>query len=151
MTIRRSGVKMYLSLITAPIVLALIINFLNRQCNVNRIVILQIRSAKPIQDMNISAPTYWRWRILSATTKSGNGNRFFKWKQHVQIANDPQSPQCQTKAELLWPSLPPHFSLPSTFNLYDFTKSQATSYKHFQCQNRRFGVVEAGNWKDFQN
>jgi hypothetical protein len=40
---------------------------------------------------------------------SGNGKRFFKWKQHVQIANDPQSPQCQTKAELLWPSLPPSF------------------------------------------
>ncbi len=34
---------------------------------------------------------------------------------------------------------------------YDFTKSQAASCKHFQCQNRRFRVFEAGNWKDFQN
>jgi hypothetical protein len=27
---------------------------------VNRIVILQIRSATPIQDMNMSAPVHWR-------------------------------------------------------------------------------------------
>jgi hypothetical protein len=47
---------MFLSVITAPIVLAQIIYFLNRRCNVNRIVILQIRSATPIQDMNTSAP-----------------------------------------------------------------------------------------------
>jgi hypothetical protein len=40
--------------------LALLIIFLNRRCNVNRIVILQIRSATPIQDMNTSAPVYWR-------------------------------------------------------------------------------------------
>jgi len=55
-TNRGSGVKMVLSFITAPIVLALLINFLNRRCNVNRIVILQIRSATPIQDINTSAP-----------------------------------------------------------------------------------------------
>jgi hypothetical protein len=36
--------------------LALLINFLNRRYNVSRIVILQIRSATPIQDMNMSAP-----------------------------------------------------------------------------------------------
>ena len=49
---------MLLSVITAPIVLAQLIGFVNRRCNVNRIVILQIRSATPIQDMNTSAPIY---------------------------------------------------------------------------------------------
>jgi hypothetical protein len=44
---------MFLSVITAPIVLAGTIGFLIRRCYVNRIVILQIRSATPIQDMNI--------------------------------------------------------------------------------------------------
>ncbi len=34
---------------------------------------------------------------------------------------------------------------------YDFTESQAASCTHFQCQNRRFRVFEAGYWKDFQN
>jgi hypothetical protein len=42
--------------ITAPIVLAQLIDILIRRCHVNRIVILQIRSATPIQDMNTSAP-----------------------------------------------------------------------------------------------
>ena len=45
---RRSGVKMFLSVITAPIVLAQQIDILIRQCNVNQIFILQIRSAMPI-------------------------------------------------------------------------------------------------------
>jgi hypothetical protein len=53
---RGSGVKMFLSIITAPIVLAQLIDFLIRRCHVNRIVILQIRSATPFQDMNMSAP-----------------------------------------------------------------------------------------------
>jgi hypothetical protein len=35
MTNRRSGVKLFLSVITAPIVLAHLINFLNRRCHVN--------------------------------------------------------------------------------------------------------------------
>jgi hypothetical protein len=35
--------------------------------------------------------------------------------------------------------------------LYDFTESQAASCKHFQYQNRRFRVFEAGYWKYFQN
>jgi hypothetical protein len=65
MTIRRSGVKLYLSLITAPIVLALIINLLTRRCNVNRIVILQIRSAMPIQDINTSVPILALWIFIS--------------------------------------------------------------------------------------
>jgi hypothetical protein len=34
---------------------------------------------------------------------------------------------------------------------YYFKESQAASCKHFQCQNRRFRVFEAGYWKDFQN
>jgi hypothetical protein len=57
---------MFLSVITAPILLALIINFLIRQCNVNRIIILQIRSATPIQDMNTSAPIFKKVKKLAA-------------------------------------------------------------------------------------
>ena len=38
---------------------------------------------------------------------SGNGNRLFTEKRHVQIANNPRSPQCYTEAELLAPSRPP--------------------------------------------
>jgi hypothetical protein len=53
---RGSGVKMFLSVITAPIVLAQLIDFLIRRCHVNRIVILHIRSATPIQDINTSVP-----------------------------------------------------------------------------------------------
>jgi hypothetical protein len=57
---RLSGVKMFLSVITAPIVLVQLIDFLIRLCYVNppniRIFILQIRSASPIRDMNMSAP-----------------------------------------------------------------------------------------------
>ncbi len=49
MTNRRSGVKLFLSVITAPIVLAHLINFLNRRCNVNP-------PASPIQNINTSAP-----------------------------------------------------------------------------------------------
>jgi hypothetical protein len=33
----------------------------------------------------------------------------------------------------------------------DFSESQSASCKHFQCQNRRFRVFEAGYWRDFQN
>ena len=65
-TNRRSGVKMFLSVITAPIVLAHIINFLIRRWHVNRIFILQIRSATPIQDMNTSAPIYKKVKKLAA-------------------------------------------------------------------------------------
>ncbi len=65
---RGSGVKLFLSVITAPIVLAQLIHFLIRRCHINRIFILQIRSATPIQDMNMSSPIYWRWRVISANT-----------------------------------------------------------------------------------
>jgi hypothetical protein len=34
---------------------------------------------------------------------------------------------------------------------YDFTYSQAASYKHFQCLNRSFMIFEEGYCKDFQN
>jgi hypothetical protein len=40
---------------------------------------------------------------------SGNGNTLFAEKWHVQIANNPRSPQCQTEAELLFPSRPLSF------------------------------------------
>jgi hypothetical protein len=63
---RRSGVKMFLSVITAPLVLALLIDLLIRRCYVSRIVILQIRSATPIQDMNASAPIYKKVKKLAA-------------------------------------------------------------------------------------
>jgi hypothetical protein len=32
-----------------------------------------------------------------------------------------------------------------------FTESQAATCNHFQCQNRRFRIFEAGFWKEFQN
>jgi hypothetical protein len=62
---RQSGVNMLLSTITAPIVLALLIDFLISRCYVKP---LQIWSAMPIQHMNMSAPIYWRWRVISANT-----------------------------------------------------------------------------------
>jgi len=62
---RQSGVKMFLSTITLPTVLVHLIDFLIRRCYVNH---LQILSAKPIQDMNVSAQIYWRWRVISANT-----------------------------------------------------------------------------------
>jgi hypothetical protein len=77
---------MFLSVITAPIVLTLIINFLIRQCNVNRIIILQIRSTSPIQDKNTSTPIFMKVKKLAAlrlfvvtmpiqkAVASGNGN-----------------------------------------------------------------------------
>jgi hypothetical protein len=48
---------------------------------------------------------------------SGNGNRFFTWKQHVQIANDPRRHNARTR--LNYHVLPDtlHFSLPSTFKI----------------------------------
>jgi hypothetical protein len=65
---RRSGVKMFLSVITAPIVLAHLINFLIRKCYVSPPMlekfILQIWSAMPIQDMNTSAPIYNKGEAL---------------------------------------------------------------------------------------
>ena len=57
---------MFLSVITVPILLAKIIDLLIRQFNVNRIIILQIRSATPIQDMNKSAQIYKKAKKLAA-------------------------------------------------------------------------------------
>jgi hypothetical protein len=37
---------------------------------------------------------------------SGNGNRFFTQKLHVQITNKLRSPQCRTKVQLLSPFRP---------------------------------------------
>ncbi len=67
---RQRGVKMFLSAITAPIVLAHLIDFLIRRCYVNP---LQIWSAMPIQDMITSAPIYWRWRVISGNYWSKQG------------------------------------------------------------------------------
>ncbi len=41
---------------------------------------------------------------------------------------------------------PPQNSL-----LYDWSMFSGASCKHFQCQNHRFRIFEAGSWKDFQN
>ncbi len=38
---------------------------------------------------------------------SGNGNRILTQKLHIQIANNPRSPQCLTEAELLSAAQPP--------------------------------------------
>ncbi len=74
MTNRWSGVKMFNSVITAPIVLAELIDFLIRRCyapNV-RIFILQIWSASPIQDINTSAPillAFWWSRLIGQNSQ----------------------------------------------------------------------------------
>jgi hypothetical protein len=47
---------MFLSVIIAPIVLTQLFDILIRRYYVNRIFILHIRSAMPIQDINTSAP-----------------------------------------------------------------------------------------------
>ncbi len=62
---RQSGVKMLFLALTAPIYWVHLIYFLIRRCYVNP---LQIWSAMPIQDINTSAPIYWRWRVISANT-----------------------------------------------------------------------------------
>jgi hypothetical protein len=62
---RQSGVKMFLSAITAPNVLAHLIDFLIRRWYVN---LLKIWSAIPIHDMNTSAPIYWHWHVISTNT-----------------------------------------------------------------------------------
>jgi hypothetical protein len=46
---------------------------------------------------------------INKAVASGNGNRFLTQKQHVQISNNPRSPQGQTNAELLSPSRPTSF------------------------------------------
>ncbi len=62
---KQSGVKIFLSVITALILLAHKIDSLIRRCYVNP---LQIWSRHAIQDMNMSVPIYWRWRVISANT-----------------------------------------------------------------------------------
>jgi hypothetical protein len=46
---------------------------------------------------------------INKAVASRNGNRILTQKLHVQIANNPRSPQCQTEAELLSSSRPPSF------------------------------------------
>jgi hypothetical protein len=95
---RRSGVKMFLSVITAPIELAQLIDFLIRRCHVKRTFILQIRSATPIQDMNTSAPICWRWRVISATTNGA---------VNIHILNRQDSPTPSLASECALPPPPP--------------------------------------------
>jgi hypothetical protein len=58
---------------------------------------------------------------INKAVARGNGNRLFTEKQHIQIANNPQSPQCQTEPELLCPSWPPSFftTSPSTLKAWN--------------------------------
>ncbi len=119
---------MFLSVITAPIVLAQLIDILIRQCNVNRIIILQIWSAMPIQDMNTSAPIYKKVKKIgsaspircdNACLKSCSKrkrkywvlerNGTFKFKMIPNRHN-----AIQNLNYYLCPD-PPLFSLPSTF------------------------------------
>jgi hypothetical protein len=46
---------------------------------------------------------------INKAVASGNGNRLFTEKRHVQITNNPRSPQCQIEAELLAPFPPTSF------------------------------------------
>jgi hypothetical protein len=121
---------------------------MNKRHEVNPPKNLQIRAALPIQEINygcanILAQTcafrQYCWALLyvciftswigkavkfvetspiNKAVASGNGNRFLTQTRHIQIANNPRSPKCQTEAELLSPSWPPSFSLLSTFKKY---------------------------------
>jgi hypothetical protein len=47
---------------------------------------------------------------INKDVANGNGKKLFTEKnRHVQIANNPGSPQCQTEAEFLCPSRPTSF------------------------------------------
>jgi hypothetical protein len=47
---------------------------------------------------------------INKAVASGNGNRLFTEKRHVQIANNPRSPQCQAElTTVLFPSHPLSF------------------------------------------
>ncbi len=74
MMTRRNGVKIFFPVITPPIVLAHLIDFLIRRCHVNPndwIFILQICSASPFQDINISAPILLAlWMFISWIRKA---------------------------------------------------------------------------------
>ncbi len=74
--IGKAGVKVFLSVITAPIVLAYLIDFLIRWCYVNpqmfKYSSCKFVPAMPIQDKNTSVPIYWRWHVISATTNGAN-------------------------------------------------------------------------------
>jgi hypothetical protein len=76
---------MFLSVITAPIVLMHLIDFLIRRCNVNRIIILQIRSTTPIQDMNTSAPIFKKVKKIGCVSPIHCDNAYLKscskWKR----------------------------------------------------------------------
>jgi hypothetical protein len=81
------------------------VHIFNRQSGSNRKLVL----------------SYWpkirnAWPIYKAVA-TGNGKDEFYRETHVETANNPRSPQCQTEAELLFPSWPPSFSLLSTFKL----------------------------------
>jgi hypothetical protein len=128
-TNRGSGVKMFLSVITALILLAQIIDLLIRRFNINRIIILQIRSATPIQDKKTSAPIYRRWKNWLRFAYSSwqclfnklsrrkqkywvlERNGMFKFKMTPDHHNAIQNLNYYLRPD------PPLFSLPSTFKL----------------------------------
>jgi hypothetical protein len=51
----------------------------------------------------IPLPLFVMTSPINKAVASGNGNRLFTEKWHVQIADNPQSPQYQIEAELLAP------------------------------------------------
>ncbi len=123
---RRSGVKMFLSIITAPIVLAHLINFLTKWCYVNPPQCSKNLSCKfdpprlfkiwicPRQYIKKVKPwenwlqfTYFSTHCLYKAMQPETEIISFTEKRHVQIANNPRSPQCQTEPELLCSSPPP--------------------------------------------
>ena len=135
-TNKQSGVKMVLSVITAPIVLALLINFLNRRCNVNQIVIMQIWSASPIQDMNTSAPKYGRCEGLVLLAKIPSASPNCRDNAYLQCCSNRKQKywvlqrngtfklqktfdRHNARQNLNYCVLPrpPNFSLPSTFKV----------------------------------
>jgi hypothetical protein len=73
--------------------------------------------------------------LINLAGMGGNGNRFSTQKLHVQSANSLRSPQCQTKAQLLFPSRPPSF-----FVTFYFWVSPWPPFSHCLARPRRAGA-----------
>jgi hypothetical protein len=68
---RRSGVKMFLSVITAPLVLAQLIYFLTVRCHVNLIRFFFVQKKKlknPPKNINLIRHAYSRYKHVCANT-----------------------------------------------------------------------------------
>jgi hypothetical protein len=84
----------------------IIVYILNRHGGSNLRIFWEVYIMSPL---NILSPLrlFIETMPINKAVERGNGNRILTQKLHVQIANNPQSPQCQTEAQLLSSSRPP--------------------------------------------